>query len=241
MGGRFEQNENVGGIVIQGLVNKYRNLVFRCVCGLCAKKKRRERRENMGWVWRDDDDESSDSGSFGMAGFQNPNSGYGDHCSTRRIVQTKCNTEEVEPGKFVKKCEKTEQILRDCVGTPAEIVQSNKEYTEEDVAHDIMRRPSFPGSSDVRPFEFPGLRSDIEGIERNFFGGINRFFEVADEMRNSFFHLMNDPSLFGGHSSSSAARRQGVPIEDHIRKERETGRDESKSGSIDLSGLARDV
>ncbi|KAJ8436701.1 hypothetical protein Cgig2_027222 [Carnegiea gigantea] len=223
----------------------------------------------MRWVWREDDDESSDSGSFGMADFRNPNSRYGDHCSTRRIVQTKCDTEEVEPvsnmaqiyvgsyaeaiyhldtlrEKLVKGAFKLSAIellvqQENSYMLPTEIVQSNKEYTEEDVTHDVMRGPSFPGSSDVRPFEFPGLRSDIEGIERNFFGGINRFFEVADEMRNSFFHLMNDPSLFGEHSSSSAARRQGVPIEDHIEKERETGQDESKCGSIDLSGLARDV
>jgi len=106
-----------------------RNLAFGCIvwnCGLCAKQKEERERErererekgkqNMGWVWRDNDDEATDSGSFGVANFQNPNAGYGDHCSTRKIVQTKCNTEEVEPGKFVKKCEKTEQILRDCVG-----------------------------------------------------------------------------------------------------------------------------
>ncbi|CAN6712899.1 unnamed protein product [Malus baccata var. baccata] len=27
-----------------------------------------------------------------------------------------CKTKEVEPGKFVRKCEKTEQLLRDCAG-----------------------------------------------------------------------------------------------------------------------------
>lgn len=75
----------------------------------------------MGWVWRDDDDEPSNySNSFDTADYLNPNSNpssdSGDRCSTRRIVQSKCNTDEVEPGKFIRKCEKTEQILKDCVG-----------------------------------------------------------------------------------------------------------------------------
>ncbi|RXH68872.1 hypothetical protein DVH24_031205 [Malus domestica] len=34
----------------------------------------------------------------------------------RKVVKTQCKTEEVEPGKFVRKCEKTEQLLRDCTG-----------------------------------------------------------------------------------------------------------------------------
>ncbi|GMP78732.1 hypothetical protein CsSME_00034555 [Camellia sinensis var. sinensis] len=59
----------------------------------------------MGWVWKKDEAEEDNS---------NPRSD--DRCSTTKIVKSHCTTEEVEPGKFIRKCEKTEQILRDCVG-----------------------------------------------------------------------------------------------------------------------------
>lgn len=197
----------------------------------------------MGWIWRDDD-EPTDSNSLDIADFQNhntvnPSLDSGDRCSTRRIVQSKCNTEEVEPGKFIRKCEKTEQILRDCVGKPTEVVESNKEYTEEDVT-DEMKESFFAASDMMRPYVFPGLRSDIEAIERSVFGGISRFFEAADEMRNEFSRLMNDPSLFGGDSSSSS-KRQEIPIERHMSKEPKSVPNNSDSGDVDLSGLARDV
>lgn len=64
----------------------------------------------MGWVWREDEpDEFNNS--------ENPNSSsIGDRCSTRKVVRSQCKTEEVEPGKFIRKCEKTEEVLRDCIG-----------------------------------------------------------------------------------------------------------------------------
>ncbi|GMP41221.1 hypothetical protein CsSME_00011392 [Camellia sinensis var. sinensis] len=58
----------------------------------------------MGWVWKNDEAEEDNS---------NPRSD--DRCSTTKIVKWHCTTEEVEPGKFIRKCEKTEQILSDCV------------------------------------------------------------------------------------------------------------------------------
>ncbi|KAL9242546.1 hypothetical protein vseg_016536 [Gypsophila vaccaria] len=193
----------------------------------------------MGWVWRDDDDESMNSTSSNTnPQIENPR--IGEQCSTRKIVQSKCNTVEVEPGKFVRKCEKTEQILRDCVGKPTEIVQSNKEYTEEDVTNEMKKGSSMLGSSDNSPFDLPGLRNDLEAIERSVFGGLNRFFEAADEMSNGFFRFLDDPSLFGGNSSSSS-RRQGVPIEGSVQEKPQTNSVDSESGNVDLSGLARDV
>jgi hypothetical protein len=62
----------------------------------------------MGWVWRDDKEDEFDS----LAGSVSS----GDQCSVRKVVKSQCRTEEVEPGKFIRKCEKTEQVLRDCVG-----------------------------------------------------------------------------------------------------------------------------
>ena len=68
----------------------------------------------MGWRWHDDD---GDSGR-GLGGVPDLAGGGGEgaQCATRRVVQSRCHTEEVEPGRFVRKCEKTEQLLRDCVG-----------------------------------------------------------------------------------------------------------------------------
>ncbi|XP_059668628.1 co-chaperone protein p23-2-like [Cornus florida] len=69
----------------------------------------------MGWVWKDDD-ESGDSPNGDIEASSNPSS-YKDRCSTRKILKSHCKTEEVEPGKFLRKCEKTEQILKDCFGS----------------------------------------------------------------------------------------------------------------------------
>jgi len=51
----------------------------------------------MGWVWRDDKEDEFDS----LAGSVSS----GDQCSVRKVVKSQCRTEEVEPGKFIRKCE----------------------------------------------------------------------------------------------------------------------------------------
>lgn len=117
-------------------------------------------------------------------------------------------------------------------------MQSNKEYTEEDVTDEVMKASSPLSSEFMRPFELPGLRSDIEAIERGVFGGINRFFEAAEEIRNEFSRFLNDPSSFEGSSSS---RRREIPLEDHLSKQSKTTQHNSESGHVDISGLARDV
>ncbi|XP_054809095.1 fra a 1-associated protein-like [Prosopis cineraria] len=187
----------------------------------------------MGWVWRDDDDDQQIS-SRGISEF-----GRSDHseerCSTRKVVKSQCRTEEVEPGKFVRKCEKTEEVLRDCIGKPVEVIQSNKEVTEEDVTDAIQRGGSFMfGSS--------GLQSDIEAIERNFFGGLSRFFEAAEEMSNGFFDVFaRAPRIFDADSSSST--RKGIPIEEFPVRDAFPKSKPKEYVSIDanLSGLAKDV
>ncbi|KAL5739855.1 hypothetical protein ACOSP7_028750 [Xanthoceras sorbifolium] len=204
----------------------------------------------MGWVWRDDDaDDFNNSTAGDVTRFENPNSS--DRCSTRKVVTSQCKTEEVEPGKFIRKCEKTEQIFRDCVGKPVEVLKSNTEYTEDDVT-DQMVKGSYPSQSSDVPFNFPGLRGDIESIERHFLGGINRFFEAAEEMRNSIFDAFGHdgkssswPSMRQGvpiegegQSSSSPSMRQGVPIEGKPRMEASP---KAEGSGIDFSGLVKDV
>ncbi|MCD7455223.1 hypothetical protein HAX54_027435 [Datura stramonium] len=190
----------------------------------------------MGWVWKDDEsDHSGADDSSVVKDFANPRSSSGsggERCATRKVVSTRCRTEETEPGKFIRKCEKTEQTFKDCIGRPSEMVESNKEYTEEDVT-DQMTKGSYSIESSA-PFDFPGLRSDIENIERNFFSGLDRFFEAAEEMKNGFFSAFNVPRTFDDDLSSSPGRR-GIPIESHLPKPKRS------DGEVDLSGLARDV
>lgn len=121
------------------------------------------------------------------------------------------------------------------------MVQSNKEYTEDDVTDEVVKG-SFPmESSKLRPFDFPGLRSDIEAIESSLFGGISRFFEAAEEMRNGFFNVFGAPHIFDESSSSTSSSRRGIPIEGRDQKEASSTDNNSDSGNIDLAGLARDV
>uniref|UniRef100_A0A2P2J5F7 Uncharacterized protein MANES_08G036200 n=2 Tax=Rhizophora mucronata TaxID=61149 RepID=A0A2P2J5F7_RHIMU len=189
----------------------------------------------MGWVWRDDETESGEIG----VDAKSKGAGGDDVCSTRKVVRSRCSTEEVEPGKFVRKCEKSEELLKECLGKPAELLESNKEYTEDDVT-DLVTKGSFPmGKFESGPFGLPGLRSDIEGIEHHFLGGVNRFFEAAEEMRNSIFDIFGE--FHDRSSSSSPSTKRGIPIEVHPRVEDSANSRARESGDVDLSGLAKDV
>ncbi|GER44818.1 Mal d 1-associated protein [Striga asiatica] len=173
----------------------------------------------MGWLWKNDgtDNVSSSSGDHG-----------GDHRATRKVVSSQCRTEEVEPGKFIRKCEKTEQIFKDCIGRPSEMVQSTKEYTEEDVTEQMTKGP-FPSES-----YFPGLRRDIEGIEQDLFGGMSRFFEAAEDLKNEFFSSIGVPKR-----PSSGER--GIHVEGSPQQEALPSNDSGVDGDVDLSSLAKDV
>ncbi|CAA0374909.1 unnamed protein product [Arabidopsis thaliana] len=192
----------------------------------------------MGWVWIDDS-------SASKAGADLTDKPLGDsaaaaeNCSTTTVVRSQCKTEEVEPGKFVRKCDKTEEILRHCFGKPSEVVQSNTEHTEEDVTDQMVGRSALPNQfEDKNPLNFPGLRRDVDAIERHFLSGMKSFFDAAEEMTSSLFDIMGD------HHPST--RRGGIPIENHPKVE-EHRNDETaptrphSSGEIDLSGLAKDI
>ncbi|KAK9072726.1 hypothetical protein SSX86_009161 [Deinandra increscens subsp. villosa] len=193
----------------------------------------------MGWVWKDDDDGEDDRNSDEINDFEGLNPGSEPQCSTRKIISSQCRTEEVEPGKFIKKCEKTEQVLRDCVGRPSEVVQSNKEYTEEDVTEQITNGSL---SSQVAPFDFPGLRSDIEAIERSLFGNMNRFFEAAEDMKNGFLNIFGPPHLYDKDlKPSTPSFKQSVPVETPSAPPSKAVKPETRDGHVDISELARDV
>lgn len=122
---------------------------------------------------------------------------------------------------------------------PSEVVQSTTEHTEEDVTDQMVRRSALPNQFEENPLNFPGLRSDVDAIERHFLSGMKSFFEAAEEMRSSLFDIMGD------HHSSTTTKR-GMPIEDRPkveehRNDENTPRRPYSSGEIDLSGLAKDV
>jgi hypothetical protein len=128
------------------------------------------------------------------------------------------------------------------------VLQSNKEYTEEDITNEVLRGGSTTfgssnSSSDHGAFDFPGLRSDIEVMERNLFGGLGRFFEASEEMKNGFFDVFiaNAPRIFDAETSSSPSMRQGIPIEEYGRQETRPKSKDVESVDTDFAALAKDV
>ncbi|TVU34978.1 hypothetical protein EJB05_16837 [Eragrostis curvula] len=173
----------------------------------------------MGWRWHDDD--GCGDGGRGLGDVPDLAAGPGGdgtQCATRRVVQSRCHTEEVEPGRFVRKCEKTEQLLRDCVGRSSELVESKTEKTEEDVT-DEMKNGSlslaFPSNE---PFAFPGLRSDIEALEKGFFGSLGSVLDEAERMTNEFFSSFGFPSTHDRESSPFPRRPTERQIEEGTAK-----------------------
>lgn len=124
------------------------------------------------------------------------------------------------------------------------MVESSKEYTEEDVTGQMVKGSFSSKSTEPEIFKFPGLRndidtnfrglrSDLENMERNFFGNINKFFEAAEELKNDFFDSIGGPGIFDKENHPS--HRDSIPIENTPPKEADS------NGEFDLSGLARDV
>uniref|UniRef100_A0ACD5WY16 Uncharacterized protein n=1 Tax=Avena sativa TaxID=4498 RepID=A0ACD5WY16_AVESA len=180
----------------------------------------------MGWRWHDDDGDGD--GGRGLGG------GEGAQVGTRRVVQSRCHTEEVEPGRFVRKCEKTEQLLRDCVGRPTELVESKTEKTE-DVTDEMTGASRSLGFPTKEPFAFPGLRSDIEAIEKDFTGGLGSFLDEAERMANDFFKSFGFPSTHDEKSRALPRR----PVERHI--EEGTGKKAKENDYSEFGSQITDV
>ncbi|XP_077245203.1 mal d 1-associated protein [Tasmannia lanceolata] len=187
----------------------------------------------MGWKWEDEEGGDSSSLGFGKIGeLRNPNPRSDDRCSTRRIVQSKCRTEEIEPGKFVRKCEKTEQLLKDCVGRPVEVVESNTEYTEDDITNEMIRG----STSGLESFSFPGLRNDMDVLERSVFGGLSHFLEAAQEMKNGFFQAFGSlPPVYDRELPFNRRKAMDGPFE------KEASQQSNESAYTEFSGQLRDV
>jgi hypothetical protein len=121
---------------------------------------------------------------------------------------------------------------------PVEVVEFNKECTEDDVTDEVVKGSLSFGTSEQGALDFPGLRSDIEGITRSFFGNLNRFFEEAEGMKNDFLNVFGVPRVFDDRNSSSPSMRRGIPVEEGHPK---AGGEGESGGHVDLSGLAKDV
>ncbi|GJM92997.1 hypothetical protein PR202_ga09508 [Eleusine coracana subsp. coracana] len=190
----------------------------------------------MGWRWHDDD--GSSDGGRGLRDVPSlaaGSGGEGAQCATRRVVQSRCHTEEVEPGRFVRKCEKTEQLLRDCVGRPSELVESKTEKTEEDVTHEMENGSLSIGFPTQEPFAFPGLRSDIEALEKGLFGSLGSVLDEAERMTNHFFKSFGFPSTHDRESGLFPRR----PTERNI--EEGTPKKTKESDYSEFSGQITDV
>lgn len=127
---------------------------------------------------------------------------------------------------------------------PVEVLQSNNEYTEEDVTDEVVKGGSVTfgsssRSSDGHVFDFPGLRSDIEVMERSLFGGLSRFFDAAEEMKNGFFDVFGN--VLDAESPSSSSMRRGIPIEEYNRQEASPKPQEKEPVDTDFAALAKDV
>ncbi|PIA54201.1 hypothetical protein AQUCO_00900628v1 [Aquilegia coerulea] len=199
----------------------------------------------MGWVWKDEeeDDKSSSSSALGIRGndLQNPNPSFSNNnsSSTQKVIRSQCKTEQVEPGKFVRKCQKTEEIFKSCAaGKPLELVKSNTEYTEDDVTNEMTRggssSPLF--SSEDKPFNFPGLRSDIEAIEKSISGGLGHFFDAAEEMKG-FFQIFGAPL----EKEFPSPFRRGIPIKEGPSDEFPKRQKNDESTFSDLAEQVTDV
>jgi len=162
------------------------------------------------------------------------NYGSGDRCSARKVISRKCRTEEVEPGKFVQKCEKTEQLLRDCVGRPTELVESKTEYTENDVSRDSASIPNpLDGRQELAELESyipPILRGDLDNFQQSLFGGLDSFIHAAEEMANDFFQSFRSEQ--GGETQNPFRRFNG--------EENQMGDQPCKEESI-YADLAKDA
>ncbi|CAL1369163.1 unnamed protein product [Linum trigynum] len=91
----------------------------------------------MGWVWKDDDESEEFKSSSSVGEIEAYKKQSSDEvCSTRKVVRSNCKTEEVEPVKFLCKCEKTEEVLREFLGNfgPASRLASKIDVDEFDEA-----------------------------------------------------------------------------------------------------------
>lgn len=63
-----------------------------------------------------DNDSWPSSSSGYISDFDGSNAKCDDRCGTRKMVKSECKTDKAEDGRYIRKCENTEQIFRHCIG-----------------------------------------------------------------------------------------------------------------------------
>jgi hypothetical protein len=91
-------------------------------------------------------------------------------------------------------------------------VESKTEKTEEDVMDEMKNGSLSLGFPSNEPFAFPGLHSDIEALEKGFFGSLGSVLGEAERMTNDFFKSFGFPSTHERESSPFPRR----PADRHI-------------------------
>uniref|UniRef100_J3L4I3 Uncharacterized protein n=2 Tax=Oryza brachyantha TaxID=4533 RepID=J3L4I3_ORYBR len=69
------------------------------------------------------------------------------------------------------------------------------------------------------PFAFPGLRSDIEALEKGLFGSIGSFLDEAERMTNDFVKSFGAPSIHDRESSPFRGQPAGRWIDEGTAKD----------------------
>ncbi|XP_078176437.1 mal d 1-associated protein [Carex rostrata] len=146
-------------------------------------------------------------------------------CVTRQIIRQRCAPEEVEPGKRVYRCEKTVQTLRDCIGRPTEMIDSQTEITEHDMNEhwyhglDISAEQSSSSSSGNWDRNLmQELDNAIGGVEKmtEIMEGVDRIMEGAEKITNSLFGFLSSP---GEEREDRIRRVLSFPVNEEERKE----------------------
>jgi len=114
-------------------------------------------------------------------------------------------------------------------------VESKTENTEEDVTEEMKSGSLSLGFPRNEPFAFPGLRNDMEVLEKDFFGSLGNFLDEAERMTNSFIKSFSFPPVHD--SESSPFQRQ--PAERHI--EEDTARKTKESDYSEFRSKISDV
>jgi hypothetical protein len=118
---------------------------------------------------------------------------------------------------------------------PSELVESKTEKTEEDVMDEMKNGSLSLGFPSNEPFAFPGLHSDIEALEKGFFGSLGSVLGEAERMTNDFFKSFGFPSTH--ERESSPFPRQ--PADRHI--EEGTAKKPKENDYSEFSGQITDV
>ncbi|KAL0915998.1 hypothetical protein M5K25_013473 [Dendrobium thyrsiflorum] len=115
------------------------------------------------------------------------------------------------------------------------VVESKTEHTEDDISNEV-KAGSLPFESNgSEPFTFPGLRNDLESIEREFIGGLSTLMEATEKMANEFFNSFGVPSI---QSSWPPLDHRRLP--EHWQHESRTSK-EMKDHIADLDVEIREV